>query len=243
MIYACPECGQMISENADSCPKCGEPDAGRKSRDYYDTYTRPRLEQERELGRDAKQRIEEYRARELAFMNKAMWVGIFVGIVILFCVRLFSSWSDGALAGVLGGAAVCFGSVFIRKKYFVHSIEPYTLFRVYGEDPFGRAWFFCHVWVGVSILIGLFVFFYLFSYEVDTRNVASLAMAAGLGALAGYLMCTLGDIVKAVLITAETSVFAAVKSQEMVNLLEAVSEEVVHFRQYDFFGRKSFLTR
>lgn len=34
MLVTCPECGTIISEEANPCPKCGLPNAGRRSKEF-----------------------------------------------------------------------------------------------------------------------------------------------------------------------------------------------------------------
>lgn len=36
MLVTCPECGAKISDEADPCPKCGFPDAGRESKEVHE---------------------------------------------------------------------------------------------------------------------------------------------------------------------------------------------------------------
>ena len=47
-LFSCPTCGRSVSENAKTCPKCGEPDVGEKARRYYHDFTVPEQKKRRE---------------------------------------------------------------------------------------------------------------------------------------------------------------------------------------------------
>lgn len=49
MLVTCPECEAQISEEADPCPRCGLPNAGRRSREFNEYYVRNQKKRTKEL--------------------------------------------------------------------------------------------------------------------------------------------------------------------------------------------------
>ena len=52
MLVTCPECGAKISEEADPCPKCGYPNAGKFSQESEE-------ERQKEIRRRQRQEVKE----------------------------------------------------------------------------------------------------------------------------------------------------------------------------------------
>ena len=105
MLYECPTCGREVSENASACPKCGEPDVGRKSKDHFRSVIIPAIEAR---GKESKRNLEE-NDREQRMLNRWAWAGAVIGGVLGF--------GGGGIGGLVGGAIL--GAIILRVVVIV----------------------------------------------------------------------------------------------------------------------------
>ncbi|HEY1661713.1 MAG TPA: hypothetical protein VGI03_04780 [Verrucomicrobiae bacterium] len=75
MLYNCPSCGQKVSINAQTCPKCGEIDVGRKAEEFYRDVEIPILEAESKGLRAAYQKEDERKRQEIKLKQAAIKSG------------------------------------------------------------------------------------------------------------------------------------------------------------------------
>ena len=79
MLYECPTCGREVSENAQTCPKCGEPNVGVKAKDFYQTVTVPAIKQALQNAEEKDKQLDEYVRKENRKCTIAGWIGASAG--------------------------------------------------------------------------------------------------------------------------------------------------------------------
>lgn len=131
-MYVCPTCGRLLSENARTCPRCGEPEAGAKAKCHYNTVIVPGAELRRlreKADEPRRQRLAQEKAaadqRRRALLDaKRFWVGM-IGTIPGCLYGGFFLWKavpSGNLKFILEAfgfamGLIAAGFILMRKRY------------------------------------------------------------------------------------------------------------------------------
>lgn len=109
MLYNCPTCGQEVSHYAQTCPKCGEPEVGKRAKAHFASVILP----ERERAATEAKALEERAKKQNRRARTGAWIGALAGgltsgLFLAFTPSL--NYGDSATrfaTGFLIGALVC----------------------------------------------------------------------------------------------------------------------------------------